>query len=271
MAKPKDSQKSQRLRRDDPVRDSPRRSAIYHIERNMPGREEDGHLADRPKGAASDTIQRVIAGMVRLSSDTIDEQIRAGQVAAEKLRTGFANPQRSETDVNLLIETLGASIRDVGAAWIDVLSIILRSAGARTSAPERPGTPPESGAPHPAPDTVTRTDTSADVTTTSSVTPADPHRPSLPALIVVKDVRVKNVALDLRPRSPSFVPVVRPLMAADPKLVLSSVRFELSPDQAQLILTVDLSVDQPSGTYAGVIVDSTTNEPGGTLSVTVGS
>jgi hypothetical protein len=53
--------------------------------------------------------------------------------------------------------------------------------------------------------------------------------------------------------------------------VLSSVRFELSPDQAQLVLTVDLAVDQPPGTYTGVIVDSTTNEPGGTLSVTVGS
>jgi hypothetical protein len=270
MAKPKDGQKRQRLRRDDPVRNSPRRSGIYHIERNIPGR-EDSHLADRPKGPVSDTIQRVIAGMVRLSSDTIEDQIRAGQVAAERLRTGPANPQRSETDVNLLVETLGASIRDVGTAWVDVLSIILRSAGARTSAPERPGAPPEGGALHPAMDTVTRTDTSADITTTSSVTPADPHRPSLPALIVVKDVRVKNVALDLRPRSPSFVPVVRPLMAADPKLVLSSVRFELSADQAQLILNVDLSADQPPGIYTGVIVDSTTNEPGGTLSVTVGS
>lgn len=90
-------------------------------------------------------------------------------------------------------------------------------------------------------------------------------------MIVVKDVRVKNVSLDLRPRSPSFVPMVRPLMAADPKLVLYSVRFELSADQAQLVLTVELSVDQPAGVYTGVIVDSTTNDPGGTLSVTVGS
>lgn len=172
MAKLKDGQKRQRLRRDDPVRNSPRRSGIYHIERNIPGR-EDSQLADRPKGPVSDSIQRVIAGMVRLSSDTIEEQIRAGQIAAERLRNGFANSQRSETGVNMLVETLGASIRDVGTAWVDVLSIILRSAGARTPAPERPGTPSEGGGPHPPPDTVTRTDTSADITTTSSITPAN--------------------------------------------------------------------------------------------------
>jgi hypothetical protein len=84
----------------------------------------------------------------------------------------------------------------------------------------------------------------------------------------VKGANVTSAALDLRPSSARFVPHVRHLVAADPKHSLSA-KFSASSDPLRLVLTIDVPAGQPPGIYTGAVVDSSTNEPGGTISVTV--
>ena len=58
-----------------------------------------------------------------------------------------------------------------------------------------------------------------------------------------------------------FVPVVRELQARDPKYSLSTVKFALR--EGQLVLSVNGPRGQSAGIYAGVIVDSISNDPEG--------
>ena len=80
-----------------------------------------------PKNPLSETLQNAISDMVELSSTVIEDQIRAGQTAAERLRDGIASSERLNSDVNVLVDGLVATTKDVGATWLEVLSIVMRS------------------------------------------------------------------------------------------------------------------------------------------------
>jgi hypothetical protein len=261
--------KNKRLRRRDPHRAGPNRRATDHI---MLARRPNG---DRVQGPPiSESVQQAIGGMVRQSSAFIEDQIRAGQAAAERMREGMASSGPLSSDINMMVENLVAATRDVGATWLDLISIIVRSIGA----PARPAGDPSgaaggvSGGGMPPPSmpgrTVRRSGRSGAATTLSSFTPADASTPGVPPHIMVKGENVKSVALDLRPSSARFVPHVRHLVAADPKHALTA-KFSRSSDPLRLVLTIEVPPDQPPGTYTGAVVDSSTNEPGGTVSVTI--
>jgi hypothetical protein len=262
MAKKDQGRRSERLKRADSDREAPHRSVTGHIKRNARSRKGKNTASDKPKSSVKESVSAAISDMVQLSSEVIEEQIRAGQTAAERLRDGLANSKELSTDVTMLVENLVATTRDVAATWLDLLSIVVRSIGTQKPAPG-------GGTPRPTPGTKTEVGSSGGAKTVSSVTPADPAISAIPPLIVVKGVRVKDVKLDLKPHSPHFVPIVHQLLAKDPEHRLTGVKFEASPDESRLIVTVTVPRDQPAGIYSGTIVDSSSNEPGGTIGVTV--
>ena len=290
MAKKSEGWKGERLHRDDPDRDTPHRSGNDHFKRNARsggggggggvggatgsgsrggGGGGGGGGSEPPKSPISESVQQAISNMVQLSSTVIEEQIRAGQTAAARLRDGMTNSRQLNTDVSMMVENLVATTKDVGATWLELLSIVVRSIGAKS---------PGSGAPDGSrrtdttqPTTRTQTGASNGVQTVSNVTPADPMTTAEPPQIVVTGSGVKNVTLDLRPPSPRFVPLVHELLAGDPKHGLRDVKFKLAADKTHVVLTINVPPGQPAGTYTGAIVDSSTNQPGGTVSVTVGS
>lgn len=217
--------------------------------------------------------------MVRQSSAFIEEQIRAGQKAAERLRDGIANSKELNTDINGLVEHLVATTRDLGTTWLELISIIIRAIGAQPSGGSNGGsTQPSASGPGPA---VTKSGRSGGAMTFSRMAPADSSVRGIAPQIVVNGANVKSVVLDLQPRSLQFTPFVPLLMAGDrtPSAKTKSARtkstgtiearFSRSPDQPGLILTVKVPGNQPAGIYTGAVVDSKTNEAGGTLSVTV--
>jgi hypothetical protein len=271
MAKKTVGRKSKRLRRRDPDRGAPNRRAIDHIMLAAKKRAGAKHRAG-PKPRISASIQQAIGSMVQTSSNVIEEQIRAGQAAAERLRLGIASSRQLNADVNMLVESLAAATRQLGTTWLQVVSIIVRAIG--TQAPTAGGGSSGGG---PASPTwswpglgaITQTGKSGNATTSSSITPADPAMIGVPPQIVVNSKRVTNVTLDLHPRSARFVPFVQQLIAANAKHSLSSVKFTVSPDSHCLILTVNVPTRQPAGNYSGPIIDSSTSQEGGTLSVTI--
>src|ERR1700688_1882373 len=111
MAKKSTDRKDERLHRDDPERGAPNRSGSDHVKRHSgsasgkggrPGNGDNGGNGgpNRPKSLISDSVQQAISNMVQLSSAVIEEQIRAGQTAAARLRQGMANSQQLNTDVS---------------------------------------------------------------------------------------------------------------------------------------------------------------------------
>jgi hypothetical protein len=244
-----------------PTKKRPRRS---NPGRSGPRRDTFG---DGPT-LVSKTVQQAITNMVQLSSTVIEEQIRAGQAAAARMRDGIANSRQLNTDVNLVIDNLVATTKDVGATWLDLLSIIARSINTQSSGPATAGG--STGAGTTQPRTISQTGSSNGAATISNITPYDPAISAVPPEIVVTGKGVKKVVLDLRPHAPRFVPIVRELLAGGQKHGLSAVKFRLSA-QKKLVLTVNVPRGQVAGTYTGVIVDSSTNHPGGTVSVTIGS
>jgi hypothetical protein len=263
MAKTSDSTKSERLRRSDPERDAPNRSGTEHIRRNA----RYGNGGDGPRTRISETLQTAISDMVQVSSHVIEDQIRAGQTAAERLRDGIAGSERLNADANVVIESLVKATKEVSATWLELLTIVLQSLGTKPHGPGSGPTPGKGGG-QPHPRTRTKTGTSGGATTTSTITPADPTVDPMPVEIVVTGYGVKSVTLDLRPPTSRFMPVARQLQARDPKLILSTAQFTVS--ERQIVLSVAGPRDQPPGVYAGVVVDSNSNEAGGTVSVTIG-
>jgi hypothetical protein len=246
----------QRARRKNPGRKNPYRGASEHINRNGDG-----------PALVSQTVQKAITNMVQMSSTVIEEQIRAGQAAAARMRDGIANSRQLNTDLNLVIENLVATTKDVGATWLDLLSIVTRSISSQSAGTSAAG---GFGAGISQPRTITKAGTSGGAATISNITPADAATPAVPPEIVVTGRGAKKVVLDLRPHAPRFVPIVRELLASGQAHRLSGVKFRLNP-QKKLVLTVNISRGQAAGTYTGVIVDHSTNHPGGTVSVTIGS
>jgi hypothetical protein len=251
--------KPKRLLRGDPARGAANRSAGEHILRNSGS--NNGGKPRPPKGQISQSVEQAISDVIQLSSSVIEEQIAAGREAAERLRDGLANSPRLNSDITGLVENLIATTRDVGATWLELISIILRSIGTQPGGGGGvPHTPHGSGK-------VTRKGTSGGATTVSSITPADPNAVGVPPQIVVTGGQVKTVTLDLQPATARFVPFVGPLTAG--KYVLTGAKFLVKPNQPGLVLTVSAPKGQAAGIYSGVVVDSSTGEPGGTLSVTV--
>ncbi len=252
MAKKPSTKK--RSRRKNPGRNGPRRSASEHMDRNGDGAAQ-----------VSKTVQQAITNMVQMSSTVIEEQIRAGQAAAARMRDGIVNSRQLNTDVNLVIDNLVATTKDVGATWLDLLSIMARSI--QSPGPAGPGAPAHTGTSQPR--TSTQTGTSGGAATISNITPAGAAISAAPPEIVVTGRGVKKVVLDLRPHAAGFVPIVRELLASGQNRGLSGIKFRLSA-QKKLVLMVNVPRGQAAGTYTGVIVDHGTNHPGGTVSVTIG-
>ncbi len=98
------------------------------------GDEQTSRSRHKP-GLISDSVQQAISGMVELSSDVIEEQIRAGQQAANRLREGIASSQKLDTDIHSMVENLVATTRDVGATWLDLVSLVIRAIGTQPPDP----------------------------------------------------------------------------------------------------------------------------------------
>ena len=257
---------SERLRRNDPDREAPlRRATRIMLSANN---QNDKKTSDGPAPRISESLQRAISSMVQQSSSFIEEQIEAGRGAAERMRHGMTNTGQLNANINTLAESLVAVTRDIGVTWLELISMIVRSIDAQAPLSGGPGGGGISRPPARRAGTVTRTAKSGRARTLSSFTPADAEIPGAPPHIVVKGAKAKHVALDLRPSSARFVPLVRHLVHKDPGHSLDA-KFTRSSDPLRLVLVIDVPDDQKPGTYTGVVVDSSTNEAGGTISVTV--
>jgi hypothetical protein len=196
------------------------------------------HPGDKGQAEATSTsspppdgVQEVIHGAVKLGYSVVDEHLEHGRQAAQRIRSGSYTSADIETDVGLLVERLARTAKEMTAAWLEIMSVATK--------------------------------------TTVAAAPAGPSARA-PISVRVQSARPAQVTLDLHPLSPQFVPAVHALYPKPPgQGVLTDVKFALHPERAHATLTVTIPDDLPAGIYAGVITDSATHQPGGTVCVHV--
>ncbi len=226
-----------RFQRQNPQRDRPNRATSHHLRLGNGRPAQASQQADGGAPAGNPPhLDAIISDAVGLGYRVIDEQIRQGRAAAERLRTGILATEAPSSDVSATIERAASLSMELAATWLELLSAFGGAVQQVRPAAQRAGTrwPP--------------------------VAPVTEHEVNCP--------RENMVDVHFNPTSSHFVPRVHPLHAADPNVPpLTDVHFTLSPDKRRAVLHIPVPDQQPSGTYSGTIVDAATNQVGGTLVV----
>ena len=230
--------KRERLHRPESVRTEPIRNPADFLRDAI----ADDRTESKPSEPGSSETTDALAHGVKLGYKVIEEQILQGQRLAQRL--GKAAGRSSATasgELSTLIERVLHLYKDMGALCFDAVETLARSPALRSGIARAWQGPADS-----------------DATSGSDTRFA----------IEVASARRTQVTLELRHRSGRFIPIVHALHAADPAIApLTGVHFKMEAASLTPMLQVDIPDLQPPATYTGVVVDSATNEPRGTLCV----
>lgn len=233
---------TERLHRPELARDRPIRDFMSYVRNGGAGEPPDP--APRDKGT-TDSIDDSVAHGVKLGYSVIEEQMRQGERLAERLRPAQAGARAQPLDFNALIERALNVYKDLGALALAAAETLARTSSLRTDG-ER----------------ASRGAAAADAAPASAG--------GMQFVLELKSTRRVTVRLDARPRSERFVPHVHALHAMNPGAPpLTSVRFEVDAGSFAPVLRIDIDDALPADAYSGLLVDSATNEPCGTLSVRI--
>ena len=233
--------RGERLRREDPKRTEPIRSARNHVEANGGWGES---LTGRPTGKkdgneAGDSSDTVDYG-VHLGYKIIEEQILKGRKLAEQWHAPDTE-RKPEEEWPRVIDRLLNVYRDLGSVWMDATeSIISRVANLAMESYA------EGGESH-----------------------AHAEQSNLDLAVTVKCGKKLQIQLDLKSGLAGNLNVP-PLHGLDPAAEpLTSVRILPRSTGKGAELEVEVPDNALATTYTGVIVNADTNEPRGTLSLQV--
>ena len=202
-------------------------------------------------GAENNRPDDVIARAVEIGYEVIEEHIREGKRVAEGLTSGRSEqPRGAQGDRKELIERLLHFYTDLGSLCFELMESIIRNPGVGDLLRPQPN------------------GSERNTNAASSHNGASAQAAAIPT--EVTSVLPVRVTLSLDERSTSLCSLgVHELRALDEsKPSLKNVSFESGSDGRQT-LHVRVPDNQPPGIYSGVVIDTKTNEPRGTLSVLV--
>jgi len=277
-----------RHHRPDPVRTAPHRHAATLLRDAAAAASQPAQAAGvagvaGAQGAAAAGAQGAsespVSLGVRLGYRVIEEQILQGQKLAQRLgrraaravgaaagrgaaEGAAAHPTLGDQamgagDVGELLDRVVHLYKDIGALCVDAVETLARNpvlrAGMARLAPASTSNPKPASA-------------GAESGGGRGTDRGSRHGGGF--ALDIRCSRRTQVTLDLGWRDGVGVPRVHALHAADPALPpLTDVRFSIDPAQPEPVLQLVIADDQPAATYTGVVVDASSNEPRGTLSV----
>jgi hypothetical protein len=205
--------------------------------RDRPIRGAADHLrgGDRPsRPPEAQTLDSVVTEAVGLGYDVIDTYIRQGRFAAEQARAGIDASGVTADVAGLAQRAVTLSI-DLAKSWLDLVTAISVQCKASHVTP---------------------------------LTPVEPTTAPLDYEIICS--RPTQVEFQFHPGAERIVPAIPSLQARDSTIPpLMGAFFTLSRDGKRPALNIPVPEGQPAGTYSGLIVDATTNRPGGTVVVRI--
>ena len=195
------------------------------------------------------SLQDVVSRSVDLGYRVVDEYVRQGQRAAQRLGERSYRPENMVSDVQELTARLAQYASEFLGVWFELLELAASGSAARrmaaaNGAPAGPAPPPAAPA-------------------------REPSRPPR-VRIEVASAQPAEVELDLRPEAAGAALVVHALRCANPATPrMTDVTLDLRSPDDPLTLRIRVPGDQPPGVYTGVILDERTSLTVGTVSVRI--
>lgn len=253
---------SSRQKRPAPERTQPLRS--WSTLFSVPG--ADGAAADSDAAAPRaeprvEGMGDVVSRSVDLGYRVIDEYIRQGQKAAQRLNERTYGTQAMASDLQDLGMRMTQYASDFAAVWLEFVQLAAKNGGPVAAATaETPVQTPDAATEH--------------SSTSALETPARADAPAADTTrvrIEVMATQPTEVSLDIRPSAANCRLLVHALRAVDPdKPRLTEVSFEAGADDEPPRLRIRVPAGQPAGVYSGLIIDEQTSRPAGTVSVRIG-
>jgi hypothetical protein len=203
-----------------------------------------GDFATPKTGESDGSLTDTLTQSVKLGYSVINDQIERGRKLAEQMgrRSNGGGLNGGIADIGQRILNFS---NDLGALYIDLMEMMMRL--------------PKDV------DSLRRFDGNG-----SGHEGGSSHRASAHIAVDIQGRKHSRVTLDLRGESGAgklVIPALYPLNSSGAPL--TDIAVERTGDNGPTTLRIKIPDDQPAGTYTGVAVDGTTNEPRGTLSIQV--
>ena len=214
-----------------------------------------------PGGSEHVSLNDVVARSVDLGYRVVDEYIRQGQKAAQRINQRSYGAQTMAGDVQDLAMRMTQYASDFAAVWLQLVQLAAAGNGA-------PGGPrARDGAERAAPEaTAAAIDPAVGPSARGEASPPEATR----VRIEVRSAQPTEVAVDIRPDAARRPLIVHALRAVDPDTPrLNDVSFEPGSDDTPACLRIRVPAGQVPGIYSGLMIDEGTSRPVGTVSVTI--
>ena len=249
MSEPKDEQPKPRVTRPEPERTSPLRSwaTLFGPQSANAAAGDEGSGNTTASGGAS--LTDVVSRSVELGYRVVDDYLRQGERAAERLGGGQLGARGLTTDVQDFAGRMTRYASDFLGLWLEFLEIAATGRGGAgpTATPAAPG---DHTVPAPS--------------ATAAAAPGEPAR----VRIEIVSARPAEVTVELRPDVNGAALVVHALRAVDPeKPRVEDVTLRRAEPDGPLTLRIRVPDGHPAGVYNGLIIETTTSRPVGTVSV----
>ena len=234
-----------KLDRTQPIR---RWSTLFEAPPAAPG-------SDAPRGAS---VNDVVSRSVDLGYRVIDEYIRQGQRAAQRINDRSFGPDTLTNDFQEVGTRLAQYASDFAALWIELMQLATVGGAARWPVPPPDSRPPATPRDTPPPP--------AAAAVKSPVNAGDHAR----VKIAVASAQLTEVDLDVRPEAVGrrlLIQALRPIEPGKPKL--TDVTIDRPDGSEPPTLRIRVPPSQPAGVYNGLIIDEETSRPVGSLSLRV--
>jgi hypothetical protein len=191
----------------------------------------------------------------------IDEYMRQGQRLAEEFWLPSPDERSVGSDFTRMMERFLRSAGDMGGAWLEMMTEWSQAPGRDVGGPRGTAGPFSAGS---VSGTVTGTEKGANGVAAPASGPAEA---STSLSIVVESSRKVRLSVESRALSPGVV--VHSLVCSNPEVrPITSAAIGEGPSGGAALHVV-VPDDQPAGVYYGVLVDTGTGRPAGTVTLTV--
>lgn len=215
---------------------------------------------------AGDTVARA----VELGYRVIDEYIRQGQKAAQRLSTRTWSPESALRDTQDLTARMTRNASDLVGLWVDLLDTSNMTGAWRAAT--QPSTRDAQAGPDAGFAVSSPNDRASDGTSPPPA-PADlaPTGRTRIAIELASE-RPAEVVVDLRSEDMTRKLVVHSLRAVEPeKPRIANVTLAPATPQGPARLRITVPAGQPAGTYNALVIDEATSRPVGSVSLKISS
>jgi hypothetical protein len=185
------------------------------------------------------TVEEVVSEAVRKGYEVVEENLRQGRQAAQRLRLGTYKSSEIRGELGSFGNRLLQLGMELGATWVQLVAAIVRDPQLRfafeEAGQETPGT-------------------------AATVQPVSP-----PIAYRVRCSREVEHSLALHPLHRPMVPTVAGLYSLDADVSIPPGRVTFRREGDSLVVHINVPDDLPAGTYNGAVIDRDTQEPIGTL------